>query len=229
MANRYVPYSATPNTDVDAGGGNLNTLFPTTTYDGSSSVGWTVSAGGSNRAASISSGLFNVSISPGELGAATWFVTADHPRIYRDLTSTLTTNTEDFSAVARLAIHSTGGRAAIAFGDATDTSGIFASIASNGLVSMTGTWGNGADVSSGASALPLDGTGWVRLWVRGGHVVVGYGTGSSVTPPNRWSTMPYTGSSRHRGVMSRLTLYAWDATGVGATVAWDDIEVRDGR
>lgn len=204
-------------------------LCPAVAYDGGSSTGWTISNGGTNRAASISSNRFNLSITAGELGAAAWVPSADHPRIYRDLSALLTTTREDWSVIARLAVHSAGGRAGIAVGDASDASGCFATVAANGLVSLTGSWGNGADASSGSGALPVDGTGWVILWSRGGDLGVGYGTGTSADPPSRWAPLTGGNAARARGVVSRLTLYAWDATGVGATVAWDDVRVTDGR
>ena len=203
-------------------------LNPLTTYDGSSSTGWTASNGGTGRSAAISSNRFNVSIAAAQGGAEGWTPDADHPRIYRDLSALLVSASEDWSVVARLAIHSAGGRAALAVGDTSDTAGAFVSVANNGTVSYTGSWGNGADVSTGSGALPIDGTGWVILWSRGGELSGGYGTGTSSAPPPRWKAFA-DGGNRARPVASRLTLYAFDASGVGATVAWDDVRVTDGR
>lgn len=203
-------------------------LCPATAYDGSSSTGWTVSNGGTGRAASIGSNRFNLSITAGELGAPGGPPTSGHPRIYRDLSALLTGAREDWSVIARLAIHSANGRAVLCVGDASGASGAFVYVASSGTVSFTGSWGSGADTASGSGALPVDGTGWVILWSRGGELTGGYGTGTSSTPPPRWATL-IDGGNRHRNAASRLTLFAADDSGVGATVAWDDVRVSDGR
>lgn len=203
-------------------------LNPQTTYDGSSSTGWTASNGGTGRSASIATNRFNVSIAAAQGGAEGWTPDADHPRIYRDLSAALANASEDWSVVARLAVHSLGGRAALAVGDTSDAAGAFVSVAADGTVSYTGSWGSGADVSTGAGALPVDGTGWLVLWSRGGELSGGYGTGTSSTPPSRWKTFA-DGGNRTRPVVSRVTLYAFDASGVGATVAFDDVRIIDGR
>lgn len=204
-------------------------LSPATAYDGSSSTGFTASNGGSNRAASIATNRFNLSITAGELGAVGGPPTAAHPRIYRDLSALLTGAREDWSVIARVAIHSLGGRLVLAVGTAADGAGAFVAVAANGTVTFTGSWGSGADVSTGAAALPVDGTGWLIIFSRGGELGGGFGTGTSTDPPSRWSRLTDGGNRARVGAMARVTMYASDDSGVGVTGALDDLRVTDGR
>lgn len=204
-------------------------LCPATAYDGSVSTGFTVSNGGTNRAASVATNRFNLSITAGELGAPGGPPTADHPRIYRDLSALLTTTREDWSVIVRVAIHSLGGRLVLAAGTDADGAGAFVAVAADGTVTFTGSWGSGADVSTGAAALPVDGTGWLILFSRGGELGGGFGTGTSTDPPSRWSRLTDGGNRARVGAMARVTMYASDDSGVGVTGALDDLRVTDGR
>lgn len=42
---------------------------------------------------------------------------------------------------------------------------------------------------SSAGVLPLDGTGWYRIYLDSGSISFGYGTGTTTTPPTSWSVL----------------------------------------
>lgn len=158
----------------------------------STSSGWTVTSQSGTGAGSIITGTqrARTTVTSGTLGWAenTRSITQDLPTLDGsncELIAQLVTFTNaDVNSRAQIVIQYpvTG----IVFGITIYGDGTF----ETGFLSSAGLYTAGT--SSAAGTLPLDGTGWVKLRVRGGLYEGLYGVSAGSTPPTQWYT---TGSS----------------------------------
>ena len=206
------------------GGIDLETLYPTTVYDGSDAEGWT-SAAGSGVAAIAGTFAVSMAIFAPDVGSLFLGSGGQHPKHYRDVAALLGA-TGDWSVTARVA-SLTGDRICLALNNAGETGGVILYVEANGRVGLVTDWSNSAEVSTGTGACPVAGTGYIGLRSRGGAVCAVFGTGTPTGLPVEWSTLE-PGTPRVRVPLARVSLYAAAPSALATSGAFDDVRVRTG-
>lgn len=218
-----------------AGNGQVSTaaaarllMFPVTAFMGAS-AGWTDVDGVGTADASGTD--YDLVIGTGETGASETYPTADHPRLHRDVSS-LTGAEADWSVTFRVGAFTGGGsgRLFVAVGKADDSAGVQVLVEPGAGTVELGSWVSVSYTAAGtaAGAVPLNGTGWVRMLCRGGVVSAQWCTGTS-SEPSSTAWVSVAGTVSVAGIIpARLSLYLaqWAGTGLSASV--DDVRVRVG-
>jgi hypothetical protein len=198
-----------------------------TIYTFSSSSGWTQTAG--TGSASITGGQARLSISLGTVATYDGSNGYLGPRIFRSHGADQTcfsvyarlvnfTNSDNFSNTG-LEIRNT---------DASQLYTIL--VIGDGTVYAGDLTANSNLTNSAIGALPLDGTGWMALRLRGLSLTFQYGTGTSSVPPTIWTVLRVQDLGSYNKGFDRFGFFQRQViSGAAAQVSatWDDARVID--